>query len=315
MYHDGESRDPRFVPAASFSSLMHLRRLTLDWEDQTLSSRDSILRPLVAEGGRSLLAMKSEQDRIRTVIVDDEPLARDAIRMRLQSEPDVELVGEAATSQRAVALIGETLPDLVFLDVQMPGMDGFEVLDRVASTWLPIVIFVTAHDRYALKAFETHALDYLLKPFTRDRFRAALGRARAAFASAPDPPAHRGIVSLLNDRSGSPADQAKGYLVRFAVKHHRGMRLVRVRDIDYIEARGNYAEIHAADRIHLVRMTMQELEHRLDPSLFVRIQRSTIVQIDRIKDIVSASHGDFDLSLHDGTVLRLSRNYRGRLQR
>jgi two-component system, LytTR family, response regulator len=259
--------------------------------------------------------MKSEQDRIRAVTVDDEPLARDAIRLRLQDEPDIELVGEAATGREAVALIGEALPDLLFLDVQMPGMDGFEVLDRVASTWLPIVVFVTAHDRFALKAFETHALDYLLKPFTRDRFRAALQRARAAFENAADPPAHRGIVSLLDDRSRSPADQAQGYLVRFAVKQHRGMRLVRVRDIDYIEACGNYAEIHAAGRTHLVRMTMQELEQRLDPAMFVRTQRSTIVQIDRIRDIVSANHGDFDLSLNDGTVLRLSRNYRGRLQR
>ena len=259
--------------------------------------------------------MQSEQDRIRAVIVDDERLARAAIRIRLQDEPDMEVVGEAATGRKAVALIGETLPDLVFLDVQMPGMDGFEVLDRVASTWLPIVVFVTAHDRFALKAFETHALDYLLKPFTRDRFKAALERARAAFANAADPPAHRGIVSLLNDRSGSPSDQSKGYLVRFAVKRHRGMRLVQVRDIDYIEACRNYAEIHAAGQTHLVRMTMQELEYRLDPSMFVRIQRSTIVQIDRIRDIVSANHSDFDLSLHDGTVLRLSRNYRARLQR
>jgi two-component system LytT family response regulator len=259
--------------------------------------------------------MKSEQDRIRTVIVDDEPLARDAIRLRLQDEKDIELVGEAATGREALAVIGEALPDLVFLDVQMPGIDGFEVLDRVASSWLPIVVFVTAHDRYAIKAFETHALDYLLKPFTRDRFSAALQRARAAFANAGDAPAHRGIVKLLNDRSRSPAEQAKGYLVRFAVKHHRGMRLVRVRDVDYIEACGNYAEIHASGRTNLVRMTMQELEQRLDPSMFVRIQRSTIVQIDRIRDIVSANHGDFDLSLHDGTVLRLSRNYRSRLQR
>jgi two-component system LytT family response regulator len=110
--------------------------------------------------------MKSEQDRIRTVTVDDEPLARDAIRLRLHDEPDIEMVGEAGTGREAVALIGEALPNLVFLDVQMPGMDGFEVLDRVASTWLPIVVFVTAHDRYAIKAFETHALDYVLKPFT-----------------------------------------------------------------------------------------------------------------------------------------------------
>jgi two-component system, LytTR family, response regulator len=259
--------------------------------------------------------MTSEQDRIRTVIVDDERLARDAIRMRLEDEPDIEVIGEAATGSKAVALIGEAMPDLVFLDVQMPGMDGFEVLDRVASTWLPIVVFVTAHDRYAIKAFETHALDYLLKPFTRDRFRAGLQRARAAFANVGDPSAHRGIVKLLNDRSRSPGDQAKGYLVRFAVKHHGGVRLVRVRDIDYIEACGNYAEIHAAGRTHLVRMTMQELEQRLDPSMFVRIQRSTIVQVDRVRDIVSASHSDFDLSLNDGTVLRLSRNYRSRLQR
>ena len=252
---------------------------------------------------------------MRTVIVDDEPLARDAIRMRLEDEPDIDVVGEAGTGREAVALISEALPDVVFLDVQMPGMDGFEVLDRVAPTWLPIVVFVTAYDRYALKAFETHALDYLLKPFTRDRFKVALERARAAFASAGEPSAQRGLVTLLNDRSGSPADQGKGYLVRFAVKHHRGMRPVRVRDIDYIQACGNYAEIHAAGWTHLVRMTMQELDQRLDPAMFVRIHRSTIVQIDRIRKIVSDSHGDFDLSLQDGTVLRLSRNYRSRLQR
>jgi two-component system LytT family response regulator len=259
--------------------------------------------------------VKSEHDRIRTVIVDDEPLARDAIRLRLKEEPDINVVGEAATGNEAVALIAKALPDVVFLDVQIPGMDGFEVLDRVAPTWLPIVVFVTAHDRYALKAFETHALDYLLKPFTRDRFRAALQRARAAFANAGDVSAQRGLVTLLNDRSRSPADKGKGYLVRFAVKHHRGMRLVRVRDIDYIQACGNYAEIHTAGKTHLVRMTMQELDERLDPAIFARIHRSTIVQADRIRNIVSASHGDFDLTLHDGTVLRLSRKHRERLQR
>jgi len=252
---------------------------------------------------------------IRTLIVDDEPLARDAIRLRLKDEPDVDVVGEAATGPAAVALIENALPDVVFLDVQMPGMDGFEVLDKVASTWLPIVVFVTAYDRYALKAFETHALDYLLKPFTRDRFQAALERARAAFANAGDPSAQRGLVKLLNDRSRSPADESKGYLVRFAVKHHRGMRLVRVSDIHYIQACGNYAEIHSPGGTHLVRMTMLELEQRLDPAMFVRIHRSTIVRIDRIRNIAAASHGDFDLTLHDGTVLRLSRSYRGQLQR
>jgi two-component system LytT family response regulator len=259
--------------------------------------------------------VKSEHDRIRTVIVDDEPLARDAIRLRLKDEPDIELVGEAASGPDAVALIGDALPDLVFLDVQMPGINGFEVLDQVSSTYLPIIVFVTAYDRYALKAFETHALDYLLKPFTRERFKAALQRARAAFANAGDPGAPRGLVKLLNDRGRSGNETGEGYLVRFAVKHHRGIRLVRVRDIDWIEACGNYAEVHAVGKNHLVRMTMQELEQRLDPSVFVRIHRSTIVHIDRVRDIVPVSHGDFDLALHDGTMLRLSRNYRGRLQR
>lgn len=259
--------------------------------------------------------MKSEYELIRTVIVDDELLARDAIQMRLENESDIAVVGEAATGREAVALIGEVLPDIVFLDVQLPGMDGFEVLDRVAATWLPIVVFVTAYDRYALKAFETHALDYLLKPFTRDRFRAALDRARAAFASAGDPSVQRGLIKLLNDRSRPHAGGENEYLVRFAVKHRRGMRLVRVGDIDYIQACANYAEIHTAGASHLVRMTMQELEQRLDPSLFVRIHRSTIVHINRVRKIIAASHGDFDLSLGDGTVLRLSRNYRGRLQR
>jgi len=251
--------------------------------------------------------------RASVLLVDDTPSNLLALQAVL-SPLGVRIV-PAQSGREALECVAREPFAVALVDVQMPGMDGFEVLDRVASTWLPIVVFVTAHDRFALKAFETHALDYLLKPFTRDRFRAALQRARTAFASAGDSSAHRGIVTLLNDRSRSPADEAQGYLVRFAVKHHRGMRLVRVRDVDYIEACGNYAEIHAGDRTHLVRMTMQELEQRLDPSMFVRIQRSTIVQIDRIRDIMSANHGDFDLSLHDGTVLRLSRNYRSRLQR
>jgi len=140
---------------------------------------------------------------------------------------------------------------------------------------VPIVIFVTAYDRYALKALETHALDYLLKPFTRDRFKVALHRARTAFANAGDPGAHRGLVKLLNDHRRSPSDTRNDCLVRFAVKHHRGICLVRVRDIDWIEACGNYAEINAGGRAHLVRMTMQELEQRHDLAVFVRIHRST----------------------------------------
>ncbi len=259
--------------------------------------------------------MDSNQEAIRAVIVDDEPLARQAIRLRLQDAPDVEVVGEASRGSDAVDLIKRTLPDLLFLDVQIPDMNGFDVLDEVASSCLPIVVFVTAYDRYALKAFETHALDYLLKPFTRTRFEEALQRARIAFASGGESMAHRGLVTLLDDRGRHAGGAESRYLVRFAVKQNRGIKLVKVKEIDWIEAGGNYAQIHVGSACHLVRMTMQDLEQRLDPSVFARIHRSTIVNIDRVRNIVPVSHGDFDLSLQDGTVLRLSRNYRSRLQR
>src|SRR6185503_7693315 len=223
--------------------------------------------------------MKSEQDRIRTVTVDDEPLARDAIRLRLQDEPDIEVVGEAATGREAVALIGETLPDLVFLDVQMPGMDGFEVLDRVSQTWLPIVVFVTAHDRYALKAFETHALDYLLKPFTATRFHEAIDRARLEVARAGDHETSQRLIELLEDRRRARQRDGEPYLTRLAVKHSQRMVLVKVDDIDWIESSGNYAHLHTPAANYVVRMTMGELERRLDPARFARIHRSTIVQV------------------------------------
>jgi two-component system LytT family response regulator len=252
---------------------------------------------------------------IRAAIVDDEPLACEAIRLRLRDEHDVDVIGEAADGSAAVDLITNERPDLLFLDVQMPHMDGFEVLDTVAPTFLPMVVFVTAYDQYALKAFETHALDYLLKPFTGERFRAAVHRARVAFENGGAPEAHRGLLKLLDDRQRRHEEWGERYLVRFAVRHKRKIKLVRVTDIDWIEAGGNYAQIHVGDTCHLVRMTMQELEQRLDPALFVRVHRSTIVQIDRIGDIAPVSHGDFDLTLKNGVTLRLSRNYRSRLQR
>lgn len=256
---------------------------------------------------------------IRAVIVDDEALARDAIRLRLEHEPDIEVVGEAADGGDAVELIRTLQPDLLFLDVQMPVMDGFEVIEHVSSDHLPIVVFVTAHDRYALKAFETHALDYLLKPFTAGRFHAAIDRARIEVAKAGDHETHQRLIQLLDERRRArerrPEEAGAGepYLTRLAVKHQQRIALVRVADIDWIESSANYAHLHTQGRSHVVRMTMGELERRLDPARFVRIHRSTILQIDRIKEIVAAWHGDFDVTLHDGTVLRLSRNYRDRV--
>jgi two-component system, LytTR family, response regulator len=257
---------------------------------------------------------------IKAVIVDDEALARDAIRLRLENEPDIQVVGEAADGADAVALVKTLQPDLLFLDVQMPVMDGFEVIEHVSAEHLPIVVFVTAHDRYALKAFETHALDYLLKPFTAGRFRAAIDRARIEVAKAGDQETHHRLIELLDarrrtreHRSAPQSGAGEGYLLRLAVKHHQRIALVRVVDIDWIESSANYAHLHAQRRSFVVRMTMGELERRLDPAHFARIHRSTIVQIDRIKEIVAAWHGDFDLTLLDGTVLRLSRNYRDRV--
>ena len=256
---------------------------------------------------------------IKAVIVDDEALARDAIRLRLKGEPDIEVVGEAADGADAVDLLRKIHPDLLFLDVQMPVMDGFEVIEHVPSEHLPIVVFVTAYDRYALKAFETHALDYLLKPFTASRFHAAIDRARLEVAKSGDRGTHQRLVELLEERRRArerPADRdgsGQGYLTRLAVKRNQRIALVGAADIDWIESSGNYAHLHAHGASYVVRMTMGELERRLDPSRFARIHRSTIVQIDRIEDIIAAWHGDFDVTLRDGTVLRLSRNYRDRV--
>jgi two-component system, LytTR family, response regulator len=257
---------------------------------------------------------------IKAVIVDDEALARDAIRLRLATEPDIEVVGEAADGGCAVELLRTLQPDLVFLDVQMPVMDGFEVVERVSCDHLPIVVFVTAYDRYALRAFETHALDYLLKPFTASRFHAAIDRARLEVARAGDDQTHQRLIELLDERRRArerrdeqPSRPGEGYLARLAVKRNQRIVLVKVGDIDWIESSANYAHLHAHGESYVVRMTMGELERRLDPTRFARIHRSTIVQIDRIAEIVAAWHGDFDVTLHDGTVLRLTRNYRDRV--
>jgi two-component system LytT family response regulator len=250
---------------------------------------------------------------MKAFIVDDESLAREAIRLRLSNERDIEVIGEAEDGPDAVRQIRACKPDLLFLDVQMPEMSGFEVIEQVAETHLPIVVFVTAYDKYALRAFETHALDYLLKPFTAKRFGSALDRARLAIANGGDEDTRRQLLAMLRDRSGTnPAPPAQ-YLTRLTVKHDHRIALIKIEDIDWIESSANYACLHLGSSTWVVRMTMSELERRLDPARFARIHRSSIVQIDRIREIVPAWHGDFDLTLRGGTVLRLTRNYRSRL--
>ena len=252
---------------------------------------------------------------IRTLIVDDEPLARDGLRVRLQRESDVEIIGEAGDGPGAIEAIRRLQPDLVYLDIQMPGMDGFEILEHVAGEHLPIVVFVTAHDEHALRAFDVHALDYLLKPVAEDRFLESLRRARAALdADSVATGMRERLAGALDAKAASaPAAGSPPLLRRFVVKERGRYLLVPADEVHWIGAAGNYAELHARGGTYLVRATIAELAARLDPARFARIHRSTIVQIDGIREIVPESHGDFDVVLADGTSLRMSRGFRDRL--
>ena len=246
--------------------------------------------------------------KIRTLIVDDEPLGRERIRALLASDPDIEVIEECADGRRAVAAIERARPDLVFLDVQMPEMDGFAVLEAIAGDRMPVIIFVTAYDRYALRAFEVHALDYLLKSFDRERFAAALERAKEEI--------HRSKAGVLNERlAGLLEDlQAKQKrLTRLVVKSGGRIVFLRVDEIDWVEAADNYVRIHAGRESHLIRETLQSLEGRLNPDKFLRIHRSTLVNLDRIRELQPIFHGDYLVKLNDGTELTLSRSYREKL--
>jgi two-component system LytT family response regulator len=241
--------------------------------------------------------------------VDDEPLARQRLRRLLQDEPDVEIVGECADGGEAVAAIRADKPDLVFLDVQMPVLDGFGVLEAIGLEYLPAIVFVTAYDRYALRAFEYNALDYLLKPFDRDRFRKALERARAHLGRAPDSEEAQQLLGAVDEFKS----QGKG-LERLIIKSAGRVFFLRAEEIDWIEAAGNYVRLHVGKETHLLRDTMSSLEARLDPKRFLRIHRSTMVNIERIQEMQPLFHGDYVVILRDGTQLNLSRGYRQRLQ-
>lgn len=249
---------------------------------------------------------------IRTLVVDDEPLARHGVRLRLEREPDVAIVGEAADGPAAIEAIRTLRPELVFLDVQMPGLDGFQVLERVAGDHLPMVVFVTAHEAHAVQAFEVHAIDYLLKPYTDARFGEALRRARTELARGDASPERERIAALL-DRVRAEGAGAPAYPARFTVRERDRILLVRADAIEAVRAAGNYVELVAAGRRHLMRETLADMERRLDPSRFARIHRSTIVHVDRVREIRPDPHGDCDVVMESGDVHRMSRAYRGRL--
>jgi two-component system, LytTR family, response regulator len=246
--------------------------------------------------------------KIRTLIVDDEPLARERVRLLLERESDIEVIGECGNGAEALEAIPGSRPDLVFLDVQMPELDGFGMLARLEMDRMPAIIFVTAFDQFAVKAFEVHALDYLLKPFDADRLRTALQRARQSIQRQQEGAKDPRLGALLTDlrTAPKPAD-------RIAVKSGGRMILLKTGDIDWVESADNYVNLHVGKESHLLRETMNALEARLATDRFLRISRSTIVNLDRIRELQPMFHGEYAVILHDGTRLTLSRGYREKL--
>jgi two-component system LytT family response regulator len=242
---------------------------------------------------------------LRTLIVDDEPLGRERIRSLLAQEPDVEVVAECADGPAAVTSIRQHSPDLVFLDVQMPGMDGFEVLRSLQKETLPLVVFVTAYDRHALQAFEVHALDYLLKPFKQARFRETVEHARQTLATRLAGDASKKLLALLGS-AGPPSER----LSRIPVKTGERVLFVNIDEVDYIESAGNYVVIHTAKENHVVRETLTALEEKLDPRGFIRVSRSALVNAGRIKELQPLFKGDYVVVLQNGKQVPMTRGLR-----
>ncbi len=247
---------------------------------------------------------------ITTIIVDDEPLAREKLRSFLGKESDLEIIGECRDGREALEAIEAHEPDLVFLDVQMPEMDGFEVLEHLEAERLPTVIFVTAYDQYALKAFDVHAVDYLLKPFDRERFGEALERGRSEVERRQAGNVEQRLLALLRDVEA----RRPKYSERLVIKSSGRVVFLKVDEIDWVDAAGNYVRLHAGGESHMLRETMGRLEERLDPEKFLRIHRSTIVNIERIRELQQQFHGDYLVVLKNGQRLTLSRSYRDRIQ-
>jgi two-component system, LytTR family, response regulator len=263
-------------------------------------------------------ATSPDQPRNRTLIVDDEPTARRGVRLMLGNDRSVEVVGEAANGFEAVDLIRSEQPDLVFLDVQMPGCDGFQVLEKIGRANAPAVIFVTAYDEHALHAFEVNAVDYLLKPYDDERFNSAVARAKDAVrrrSVEADNSRLNQLMEFLQTRMGMKAstDAAAESHERILIKSSGDIYFLKAEEIDWIEAEGDYMKFHAAGRSHLMRETMARLEARLDPKRFMRIHRSTIVNIDRLRKLSPSFAGEYAVVLQDGTKLKLSRGYHDRI--
>jgi two-component system, LytTR family, response regulator len=247
---------------------------------------------------------------LRAIVVDDEPLARERLRKFLANEPGVTVIGECQNGDEALIAVRRDRPDLLFLDVQMPGMNGFEVLQKLNGSAPHAVIFTTAHDQYAVQAFEVHAVDYLLKPFDRERLRLALERARARAATAKPDDLQTKLAAMLEDlKAGARQPE------RIPVKSNGKVTFVRIPEIDWIASADNYVELHVGNHSHLIRETMNSIATRLPIEQFVRVSRTSIVNLSRVKELQPLFHGEYTITLTTGARVTLSRSYRDQLPR
>lgn len=260
---------------------------------------------------------------IRTIIVDDEPLAIEGLKVRLCEFKDVDVVGTCPNGRKAIEKIKKTKPDLVLLDIQMPGFDGFDVVRSLVGDTMPIIVFVTAFDQYALKAFETHALDYILKPVESAKLKQTMQRVRKALyqrrvveqnaklvdlvESMEDPP--KALLSAILDEPGAPKAGA-AFESHINIKDRGRISRVPVGDIEYVEAAGDYMCIHTPEKTHILRATMKEMEKRLNPKIFQRVHRSAIVNLEKVKELVSHVNGEYFLFLEGGSEVKVSRSYK-----
>jgi len=262
---------------------------------------------------------------IRTIIVDDEPLARRGLELRLREAADVEIVRQCANGREALAAINELQPDMMFLDIQMPGMSGFDVIKQVPQESLPMIVFVTAFDRFAIEAFEAHALDYLLKPVDETRLERALDRVRAQYQQRQAVAQREQLMAMLADvtgkgeiESGSGAGAngaaARRYVTMLPIRVGRETIRLDVAAIDWIDAAGDYMCVHAASQTHVLRATMKELEEMLDPEVFQRVHRSTIVNLARVRSLRPHLNGECFLKLQSGQEVKLSRSFRDKVE-
>jgi two-component system, LytTR family, response regulator len=251
----------------------------------------------------------TEDKKLKALIVDDEPIACRRIQRMLADDPEIQVVATSTNGEQALQAIQQFAPDLLFLDIQMPGMNGFALLEHIAPEKIPHVIFVTAYDQYALRAFEVHALDYLLKPFDRERFAAAVSRAKIHIEKDRSTQINRGILSLLKEFNTKAE-----YVKRLVIKTNGRIFFLKTDEIDWIEAEGKYVYLHVGKDAHLMRQSISGLETELDPDKFIRIHRSAIVNVERIQELQPWFHGEYRVLLRNGTQLMLSRSHREKLQ-